>query len=207
MNVNNQQSKSRKAIPNSILGSLIKLVCIRPSPSRRQSSITLGSLSGKPGCVLLALSLLFSSSCGWGKIEISVEPSALRDEHLSLANIRLHGVKLGDPESKIPNDVVTERTKYEDGRPSGWLLCQDTSGFRVSNGRVVEFKLGPAILQKMNLLREDQIEFAFGKADKITPVDYGTSTIFYRRYTYIARHMLVNWSVKDERLDNLLITQ
>jgi hypothetical protein len=169
--------------------------------------MTLRSLSSKPGRVLLALSLLLSSSCGWGKIEISADPSALRDEHLSLANIRLHGVKLGDPESKIPNDLVTERTKYADGRPSGWSLCQDTSGFRISNGRVVEFKLGQAILQKMNLLREDQIELAFGKADKITPVDYGTTTVFYRSYTYIARHMLVNWSVKDGRLDNLLITQ
>jgi hypothetical protein len=169
--------------------------------------MTLGSLSSKPGRVLLALSLLLSPSCGWGKIEISVEPSALRDERLSLANIRLHGVKLGDPESKIPNDIVTERTKYADGRPSGWLLCRDTSGFRVSNGRVVEFKIGPAILQKMNLLREDQIELAFGKADKVSPVDYGTSSVFYRSYTYIGRHMHVNWSVKDGRLDNLLITE
>jgi len=146
----------------------------------------------------LALSL---TSCEDGKVELSERPEVLREEHVSIEAFRLLGMRLGDPEQRIPETIIRERTS------SKWILCRGGAGFRISNGRIVEFRLDEEILAKFDILREDQVELIFGKADRIMDESYGMDTLFVRKYIYIAKHTIVFWDVRKNKLDGIIISK
>jgi hypothetical protein len=150
--------------------------------------------------MLMAIALSLTS-CGNSKFELSEHPEVLREQHVSPADFRLLGIGLGDSEERIPQALIRERTS------ANWIICGGGARFRISNGRIVEFRLDEGILEKFEILRENQVELMFGKADRITDKNYGTDTLFEREYIYIAKHMIVFWDLRKNKLDGIIISK
>jgi len=130
--------------------------------------------------------------------ELSERPDILLDKDTPLEEIRLLGLKFGDSLEKIPTDKIKETNEY------GWQICSGGARFRVSNGKIVEFRLSGEIIPKLDISDEDQIETKFGKADKIVHKTYFRN-FHIRKYHYFSKHMMIEWSVTWRELTGIIL--
>lgn len=120
------------------------------------------------------------------KIDIAKNPEFLYSENFRSDKIALYGIAFGDEESKINPSLIEEEKNS-----SGWIQMKNDVGYRISAGKVVEMVLRNTMIEKLGLLREDEIIIRFGEADKI---EEKTALGQGKDYYYINRGLIVRYS-------------
>lgn len=130
--------------------------------------------------------------------EFSLErnPRLLLDRDLSVRDLRLHGVRLGDPTSRIPGRFVTRRSAEE-------IHCYDGNAYGC-RGRVVSRIVlsDPAILLQIPCGECLNVFSWFGAPDAMEELNGGDRILF----TYASRGMSVRWNRRTGRINQIVLS-
>ncbi len=117
------------------------------------------------------------------RIDIAEKPEYLYSETFYPSKITLYGIGIRDKESKIDPSLIEEEKNS-----AGWINMKSDVGYRVADGKVVEMALRGTMIEKLGLLREEEIIIKFGKPDKI---EERTGFLSGKNYLYIDKGLII----------------
>jgi len=108
--------------------------------------------------------------------ELSKDPMQISKKDAHIGNVQLWGIKIGDPESKIPKDKIYETNE------SGWRMCAGGVRYRVKDGKIIELRISADIIEKITFLNsEAKIQEQMGPADKVKSFFFDMKLYIYKR--------------------------
>lgn len=108
--------------------------------------------------------------------EITANPRILLDPAAPIEQISLHGVRLGDDESSIPEAKIHERDTRR-----GWVFMRDPTRYRIVNGKVVTLGCwDQRLLSQLGVNAQEDIERLFGKAELVAQISPSNTTYHFQ---------------------------
>ncbi|MFN8395419.1 MAG: hypothetical protein U0176_12315 [Bacteroidia bacterium] len=123
-------------------------------------------------------------------MEILDNLHALTDPRLDVNKIAVLGLRLGDPFSMIPSELVTENN-------FGWIQTSRGITFGISAGDhpvIRSFIIKAPWVDKLDIRQFEKLEYRFGKPEGIEKSN-GTWRCFYPN-----RRMQIEWDDRDEEI-------
>lgn len=131
---------------------------------------------------------LYANTSHNQKNDLMKNPKILLNDKFNVKNVFVEGIKLGDPEQKIPASEIVEKNKY------GWRFLKSKSRFRVKKGVVVEMGIPAHKFKELGIHKEKDIKLLLGKPDYVKKISAG-KIVGSRQYHYKQKGIIVHWIV------------
>ena len=129
-------------------------------------------------------------------IEILRHPEILIDGSVAPSDMTLNGVRLGQPESEIPEQLILER------KEAGWILAREDCRYRVLDGRVVTLGVwNDRALEKLQIRTRDDLAARFGPPSSVDDLNE------IQIYRYDERKLTAIWNEAEGELNAVNVSE
>jgi hypothetical protein len=131
-------------------------------------------------------------------LELDRDPTILLTRRQDWPQMTLHGLRIGDDESRIPKSKMAAPKGA-----GGWIVLRDANRYRIADGKIDALGVwDQKLLGKLGIGSQDQIATKFGTPDETLKV-----TTDITIYQYQSGHIHVMWHRLENRVTGVNVTR